>query len=177
METLQDVLSKVHAFEGEAHLILARHEATVSRVITIEDTYSKLTGLNLQQDELFREAIKCIQNRLFKAVHVMAWAAFVDYLENQIMSKYSAQVKDARPKWSITSIENLREKATEYELIQVCREIQLFGKTEAKALWGLLNKRNECAHPSNYFPTLNETLGFISELFTRILMLQRKSVP
>ena len=43
-----------------------------------------------------------------------------------------------------------------------------------KALHGLLNRRNECAHPSDYFPDLNETLGYLSELFQRIEYLERR---
>jgi hypothetical protein len=42
-----------------------------------------------------------------------------------------------------------------------------------KALHGLLNRRNECAHPSEYFPDLNQTLGYVSELFSRIEWLQK----
>ena len=177
LEILQDLLSRVHAFENEAHLILARHEAAVSRVITLEDTYRTLTGLSLRQDELFREALKCVENRLFKAAHVMVWAGFMDYLEEKMMSKYLAEIKAARPKWSISSIEDLREQATEYQLIEVCRKVKLLTKNEEKALLGLLNKRNECAHPSNYDPGLNETLGFISELLSRINTLQLKPHP
>ena len=45
-----------------------------------------------------------------------------------------------------------------------------------KALHGLLNKRNECVHPSDYYPDVNETLGFISELFTRAETLQKRSI-
>jgi hypothetical protein len=47
-------------------------------------------------------------------------------------------------------------------------------KTQKKALHGLLNKRNECAHPSDFYPELNETLGYISELFQRIMQMQPK---
>ena len=72
------------------------------------------------------------------------------------------------------SVEDLREQAPEYQQIEVCREVKFLNKNEAKALFGLLNRRNECAHPSNYSPTLNETLGFISELLSRVSMLQRK---
>ena len=177
MQILQDLLSRVHVFENEAHSILARHEAAVSRVITLEDTYRRLTGLSLRQDELFREALKCVENRLFKAAHVMAWAGFMDYLEEKMTSKYLAKIKAARPKWSISSIEDLREQATEHQLIEVCRKVKLLSKNEEKALLGLLNKRNECAHPSNYDPGLNETLGFISELLSRINTLQLKPHP
>lgn len=177
MQILQDLMSRIHVFENEAHSILARHEAAVSRVITLEDTYKRLSGLSLRQDELFREALKCVENRLFKAAHVMAWAGFMDYLEEKMMSEYLVEIKAARPKWSISSIDDLREQATEYQLVEVCRQVKFLSRNEEKALLGLLNKRNECAHPSNYEPGLNETLGFISELLSRINMLQLKLHP
>lgn len=177
LELLHDLLSRVKASEHEAHLILARHEATVSRVITLEDTYRTLTGLSLHQDKLFREALKCVENQFFKAAHVMAWAGFMDYLENKVMSEYLADIKAAKTKWSINTIEDLREQVPEYQLITVCRKIKLFTKNEEKAFLGLLNTRNECAHPSNYSPALNETLGFISQLLNRINTLQQKSHP
>jgi hypothetical protein len=176
-EILQDVLARVHAFESEAHRILARHEAAVYRVITIEDTYRTLTGLSLHQDALFREALRCVENQLFKAAHVMAWAGFMDYLEDKMIAEYLTDIKAARPKWSINSKEELREQATEHQLITVCREVKLLGKSEEKAFLGLLNTRNECAHPSNYSPALNETLGFVSQLLNRINTLQQKSHP
>jgi len=177
LEILQDLLTRACAFESEAHRILARHEATVSRVITLEDTYHTLTGLSLHQERLFWEALKCVENQLFKAAHVMVWAGFMDYLENKVMSEYLADIQAAKPKWSIKSIEDLREQVPEYQLITVCRKIRLFTKNEEKAFLGLLNTRNECAHPSNYSPTLNETLGFVSQLLNRITTLQQKSHP
>jgi hypothetical protein len=177
LEILRDLLTRAHAFENKAHRILARHEAAVSRVITVEDTYRTLTGLSLQQDNLFREALRCVENQLFKAAHVMAWAGFIDYLEDKIIAEYLVGVKAAKPKWSINGKEDLREQVTEHQLIMVCREVKLLGKNEEKAFLGLLNTRNECAHPSSYSPTLNETLGFISQLFNRIHTLQQRSHP
>lgn len=177
LDILRDLSAKARAFEKEAHYILARHEATVSRVITLEDTYRALTGLTLNQDRLFREALGCVENQLFRAAHVMAWAGFMDYLEDKMTVEYLAEIKGARPKWSISGKEDLREEATEHQLIAVCREIKLLGKNEEKAFLGLLNTRNECAHPSGYLPTLNETLGFISQLLNRINTLQQKSHP
>ena len=37
-----------------------------------------------------------------------------------------------------------------------------------RALHGLLDRRNECAHPSDYFPDLNMTLGYLGNLFDRV---------
>ena len=177
MRILQVLLSRVHAFEKDAHRMLAKHEATVSRVITLEDTYRTLTGLSLHQDKLFREALTCTENQLFRAAHVMAWAAFMDYLEEKMIIDYLVDIKSVRPKWIVSSKEDLREQATEHQLILVCREVKLFSKNEEKAFLGLLNTRNECAHPSSYSPTLNETLGFISQLLNRINTLQQKTHP
>ena len=175
LDILRDLLIKAHAFENEAHRILARHETTVYRVITIEDTFRTLTGLSLQQDKLFREALRCVENQLFKATHVMAWAAFMDYLEDKMIDEYLADIKIVRPKWLISSKDELREQATEYQLISVCHEVKLFNKNEEKAFHGLLNTRNECAHPSSYSPALNEALGYISQLLNRIATLQLKT--
>lgn len=177
IQILEDILSRAQAFENEAHRVLARHEAAASRVITVEDTYRILTGLSLQQDTLFREALRCVETQLFRAAHVMAWAGFMDYLEDKMTSDYLADTQVARPKWSVSSKEDLREKATEHQLIMVCRAIKLFSRSEEKAFLGLLNTRNECAHPSSYSPTLNETLGFISQLINRINTLQQKIHP
>lgn len=73
----------------------------------------------------------------------------------------------ARPNWSVKSAEDLRDY-TDYQVIEAAKELRLCNKTVMKALQGLLNKRNEAAHPSDYFPNMNETLGYISELFHRI---------
>jgi hypothetical protein len=177
MEVLRNLFTRAHAFENEAHRILAIHETTVYRVITIEDTYRALTGLSLQQEILFREALRCVENQLFKAAHVMAWAAFMDYLEDKMIAEYLADIKVVRPKWSINSKEDLREQTNEYQLISVCHEVKLLNKNEEKAFHGLLNTRNECAHPSSYSPTLNEALGYISQLLNRVATLQLKTHP
>lgn len=47
-------------------------------------------------------------------------------------------------------------------------------KPESKALFGMLSKRNECAHPGDYFPSFNETLGYITEIMVRLRKLQDK---
>jgi hypothetical protein len=47
-------------------------------------------------------------------------------------------------------------------------------KMTQKALHGLLNKRNECAHPSEFYPDLNSSLGYVSEIFQRVELLQKR---
>jgi hypothetical protein len=173
---LGDRLRSARAFERAAHQILSVHETSASRLVVLEDTYKKLSALSLSQDDLLRQALRCIERELFRAAHVMAWAAFMDFVEEKLASDGLLKVRALRPKWTASSVEELRENHGEFQLIDAARDLGLFGKTEAKALQGLLSKRNECAHPSTYFPGLNETLGYVSELLNRIGQIQPRKL-
>jgi hypothetical protein len=173
---LAEILGQARAFEREAHSILSVHEASLSRLVVLEETYKKLATLSLRQDDLLRQALRCIENELYRAAHVMAWAAFMDFLEEKLASDGLVKLRAMRSAWKTASVEELRENVVEYQLIDAARDLGLLRKTEAKALQGLLNKRNECAHPSDYFPGLNETLGYVAETLNRIGQLQRKSL-
>lgn len=175
-DTLAKYIAKASAFEKEAHEILSIHEAAPSRVVLLENTHRQLSGLSIGQDDLFRQALRCIENELFRAAHVMAWAGFADFLEEKLASDGLKKVRQKRPKWNVNTIEQLRENVPEYQLIEVSRDVGLCTKTQTKALLGLLNKRNECAHPSDYHPDLNETLGYVSELLERIRTLRTKQL-
>ena len=168
-------IKKASAFQREAHLILGTHETSKSRVVLLEVTYNKLHKLSLKQDELFRQSLRCVENSLFRAAHVMAWAGFIDFITEKLSSNQFSKLLSSRPNWNVNSLEELREKHTEFDIIEACNATKLCSKGEKKILHGLLSKRNECAHPSNYYPELNETLGYISELFKRIEMLRAKA--
>jgi len=165
---LEDWLRRVKAFEREAHVVLSVHESAQSRVVLLEDTYRRLGKLSLRQDELLRQALRCVENSLFRAAHVMAWAGFMDFLEEKIASDDLKKLRTIRPSWKAATVEELRENVVEYQLIEAARDLGLCTKTEAKGVQGLLNKRNECAHPSDYFPLLNESLGYLSEILQRM---------
>lgn len=165
---MEDWLRRVKAFEREAHVVLSVHESAQSRVVLLEDTYRRLGKLSLRQDELLRQALRCVENSLFRAAHVMAWAGFMDFLEEKIASDDLKKLRTIRPSWKAATVEELRENVVEYQLIEAARDLGLCTKTEAKGVQGLLNKRNECAHPSDYFPLLNESLGYLSEILQRM---------
>ena len=166
-EPLGGLLARVASLEAEAQAILATHEAASARVITLEQSYERLSGLSLDQDELFREALRAVEGNLFRAAHVLAWAGFIDYFHNYLLPARGAVLQAVQPKWSLGTPEDLRDQA-DFQVIQAAKDGKVYGKTVMKALHGLLNRRNECAHPSSYFPDLNQTLGYISEWFSRI---------
>jgi hypothetical protein len=66
-------------FEAEAHALLEGYEdAHRSRVIQLGDVLQRLTSLNLRQENLFRQSLRCAENSIYLAAHVLAWAAFMD---------------------------------------------------------------------------------------------------
>jgi hypothetical protein len=107
----------------------------------------------------------------------MAWAAFMDLLEERMASDGLVALHAKRSGWKgHRTIEELRENVVEYQLLEAARDIGLLSKAATRTLHGLLSKRNECAHPGGYEPDLNESLGYISELIKRIRTLQAKIV-
>jgi hypothetical protein len=169
---LQIFIKNAIDFQSEAHRILCAYEESPSRVVILNKSYETLGKLSIKQDDLFRMALRCCEEELYRAAHVMAWAGFMDFLEEKLSSDGFKKVNEYYPNWKICSIEELREKVTEHQIIEAGNKIGLYGKNQKKALFGLLNKRNECAHPSSFYPGLNETLGYISEIFQRIKLLK-----
>jgi len=165
---------KIIRFKKESKKILSNHETSGSRIITIEDSYKKLSQLSLKQDELIRQSLRCVEQELYRAAHVMAWASFMDFIEEKITIQIS-NLQKIRPKWNVKDLESLRENVPEYQIIEVLQTMRICSKTDTKAFHGLLNKRNECAHPSDYFPGLNQSLGYISEIINRMRRLQYPS--
>ena len=175
IDILRIFKNKLNSFEQEAHELLSKYENSISRVILLDQTRKRLKDLSIQQDELFQQALACIQMKIYRASHVMAWAAFIDYFEQKLASDGLIKVKSMRTGWiKFRTIEDLRENIPECQLIEAGRDIGLISKSEAKTILGLLSKRNECAHPSKFKPDLNETLGYVSELINRIEQLQLK---
>jgi len=176
-DEFRDLLIRVRAFEAAAHELLGVHETAPSRVYTLDKAYRELTGLSLKQDDLLRQAIRCVETQLYRAAHVLAWAGLMDFLEEKLAADGLVKLRARRPAWvHAMSLEGLRENTTEFQIVDVARELGLLSKAEHKALHGMLSKRNECAHPSDYYPGMDESLGYITEIFKRLKAIQPKSL-
>jgi len=75
----------------------------------------------------------------------------MDLLEEKLASDGLVKLRAAKAAWKAGSVEELRETVVEYQLIEAAKDLGLCTKTEMKALHGMLNKRNECAHPNDFF--------------------------
>jgi hypothetical protein len=170
-------IARVQNFKAEAHVILSRHESAVeSRVIILEKAYNDLALLNLRQDDMMKQALRCAEKELYRAAHVMAWAACMDYIEEKLSADGLVKLKTARPNWPGNDIQEMAEHISEYQLVESLKLLGLATKNEQNALLGLLRRRNECAHPTGYLPGVNETLGYIDEVIQRIKRLAPKTL-
>ena len=170
-DAVRDLLDRIGKLDHDANAILSTHEAASARVVTLEKSYADLGALSLDQDELFRESLRAVEAGLFRAAHVLAWAGFVDFLHDLLIPAYLTALQAERESWKLTTREDLREHS-EFQVIEAAKVVGAYNRTMMKALHGLLNKRNECAHPTGFYPDLNESLGYIGELFKRIKSLQ-----
>jgi len=176
-DAIHVLFERAQRFRDEAHAILSKHETAPSRIISLENTRQQIASFSLYQKALFDEAVSCIEKECFRAAHVMAWAAFMDYLERKLASDNLKKAKEVRTGWSkYKGIEELRENVAEYQLIEAAKDVGLLSKQEMKTLHGLLAKRNECAHPSSHNPDMNEAIGYVSDLLKRIKRLEKKSI-
>lgn len=171
---LEDVIRRINSFAAEAHQILSVHEAAPSRTVLLDDTYRELQRLSLQQDELLRQALRCVENKLYRAAHILGWTAFIDLIQNVLSSDGFRKLNAAKTNWKITSLEQLQEEINEFQLIEACKDVKLVNKSEMRVLQGLLSKRNLCAHPSNFFPDYNQTLGYVADILNTIKNIQSK---
>ena len=170
-----NIINNVNNLEKDAHKIFSKYELSKSRVISLEQSKSKLSNLSINQDKLLKDAIFCIEKGIYRPAYVMAWAAFIDLYEEKIASDGLNKVHQVRPAWSkFKNIEELRENIVENQLIEVGKEIGLLTKHEVSILKVNLKKRNNCAHPSDFVPDMNETLGYLSEIMKYIEKISKK---
>lgn len=175
---VQEYLARAANFEAEAHALLESHEgAHRSRVIVLDDVLNRLDRLNLRQEYLFRQALRCTENGIHLAAHVMAWAAFMDLYEEKLASDGLAKLAAVFPKWPTKSLDDLREEVVEFQLIGAGQKVGLLTKGQKKTLEGFLHARNQAAHPTGFEPGINETLGYVEGLLKLAGSIQAKRYP
>jgi hypothetical protein len=159
--------------QDELSKLLAKRETSTHRVMTVTESYDKVTKLNIKQDKLFREALQCAEHGLYRSAHVTSFAALIDFVHEWIASSPTrlTTIQANYPTWNIKHAADFREHK-DHTLFEVMKKQGLITNSMMKALQGLLAKRNECAHPEDYEPGINDSLGYLDEMMKRIATLQ-----
>jgi hypothetical protein len=170
--TFETIIARANSFLNEAHEILSIHETSPSRMVLLDRTYKELQELSPKQDELLRQSLRCIENNLYRASHILAWTALMDLVESTLAFNDFKKLKLLRPKWDFSSLDELREEISEFQVIEACKDLSVVNKSEMRVLHGFLSKRNLCAHPSDFFPDYNQTLGYFADILNMIKSIQ-----
>jgi hypothetical protein len=173
---LASIITRVEGFRADAVEILGQCESSPLRVTSVEDSIRRLNNLTLAQDEMLRQALFCTARGYFRVAVVSSWAAFMDALETLIASDSLLRLHAEYPAWAVhKTIEDLRDNVSEYQIIEAARKLGVIKKGEMKILHGGLAKRNKCAHPSDFGPQFNDTLGFVTEMLDWIERLSSRT--
>jgi hypothetical protein len=164
-------------FRDDANRILGTSSGSLgSRVVTLQKNYASIVLLNSNQDAFLRQALRCVTAGLNRAAQIMAWLALINLIFEKLSDDGLVALHRERPLWTANDIYEIAESQTEYAIVDVLPLVGLATKTDKKNIHGLLSRRNECAHPTAYAPTSNESLGYIDEVINRMAKLQTKTV-
>jgi hypothetical protein len=166
---LFDWTRRVASARRAAHLALARHEAAASRVVLLEDLAKSLSGAPVDVQDYFSEAVRCIENELYRSSVVMAWAGFFHLFTEALYAKHEADIRLKRPNWKFADLVELKEENSESQLLIVAKDVKFISNSKRRIYDGQLSTRNQCAHPTLYRPSLNEAIGFTDNMIRQTL--------
>lgn len=72
----------VEAFRKDAEEILGFSESSIHRTALLTESYKKIDNLSVIQADMLRQALRCVEVGVFRAAHVLAWAALTDFLQS-----------------------------------------------------------------------------------------------
>lgn len=135
------------------------------------------TSIDLAKSELMSQAYKCVEHELFLPAHVMAWAAFMEFLFEKLEADKLFALRRVRKGWKGDTILEMAERIQERLFVETLEELGFCTKNQQERFVSLLDRRNDCAHPtSRHRPDLKETEGYISELINRAKPLAERSL-
>ncbi|MDJ0684023.1 MAG: hypothetical protein QNJ84_04940 [Alphaproteobacteria bacterium] len=152
-----------------AHQVLASHGSAPSRIVSLEDLSSHLSGSPVDVQDYFGEAILCLEHELYRSAIVLAWAGHFRVFAEVCFEAHGEEIKVERPKWKFENVTELTEAVPESQILVVARDVKFISKTNHRILDGQLSRRNQCAHPTVYRPSMNTALGYVDEMIRQTL--------
>lgn len=134
-------------------------KGTVNKVsIDLRKHFANISNPDVQG--FLKEAIECLEHRLFRAAVVLAWVGGVAVLHDHIVANHLAAFNAAakaryekaggrRTIKTMTTAENIGEQLKETELLQVLHDMSVIDKSVKTKLGHALDLRNSCGHPTS----------------------------
>ena len=124
--------------------------------VTAADLRQHLNTINnVETVEFLREAIVCVEAKLFRAAVVLSWVGAISLLYKQVvrhrLADFNAEAKRRDPKWrdAVTADDLARMK--EHSFLDILENLSILGKNVKQELQNnCLTLRNSCGHPNSF---------------------------
>lgn len=163
-ETVLHWLLRTSRAARAAHTVLASHEASASRVIFVEQLLKHLSGLPVDVQDYFKEAVRCLEVGATRAAVVLSWAGLFHTVAERLVMDYGPAFRSAYPKWPTQDLVELKDQVPESQILDAAKVVGLLKRQRHRILQGHLATRNQCAHPTLYSPSINVAIGYVEEL-------------
>jgi hypothetical protein len=115
---------------------------------------SHLPKLSHPQTAAFiEEAIRCYEQRLYRAAVVLSWVGAVSLLYHEVVTNhlatFNAEAVRRNNKWkNATTVDDL-SRMKEKDFLDILDHLSIIGKNVKQELEGCLTLRNGCGHPNS----------------------------
>jgi hypothetical protein len=115
----------------------------------------------------FESAQRCVDSGLSRPAHVAAWSGYVAFALMRLSNDDFIAVRRVRPAWKGATAEDLAARTPGRQVIDLLAALDLIAPAEEFELAELLQRRNDCAHPVRFEPSLDDASAYVDELLTR----------
>jgi hypothetical protein len=122
------------------------------------------------------EAVGCIDNGFLRAATVLAWSGAISHLCDIVFSRHLREFNDsaltrgwlAKPiRTRIGGFDRLKES----EILQLCEDVGVFGKSVKNHLQRCLDDRNACGHPNDHIAGPHSVRADVEHLLNHVFAL------
>jgi hypothetical protein len=131
---------------------------------------------NPQLKAFLSEAVGCLQSNFLRAATVLTWSGAVEHLldhvfTNKLAAFNTAAIGRGWLKKPIAVRNAGFDRFKESEILQVCEDIGVFGKSVKTQLSQCLDRRNGCGHPNDYKVRAQQVRSDIEFLLDHVFVL------
>ncbi|MCW2800501.1 MAG: hypothetical protein JWQ70_1973 [Aeromicrobium sp.] len=140
------------------------------------DILREVAALSEVSSAEFSTAHLALEYKLMRPAHVAAWNGYVALALMRMANDDFHALRRIRPKWDVTSIEDVAMRTPGRTLIDLLVELRIVGADQEFALAALLQRRNDCAHPTSFEPTIEQTADYLDDILDRGLALAQQPI-
>jgi hypothetical protein len=167
-DLLDFLVQRTAKAKPEAHRILSQHERSASRVVIREGLLRRLSGLPIDVQDRYSEAVSCLERGLRRGAIVMAWAGHFHVYGGAASKPMRNGVRVARPKWFFRDATD-KENVVEAQILDVGKDVGFIGKPRLKVLQGRLATRNQRTRSISQCQSMNTAIGHIYDMLRQTI--------